>query len=292
LNTRFLLRGLALALPLAIAATVVALLVLRVRAVLGPPPDPTPLPPTILAPRGDLPQATVAFQEWVRYRGESAAMVGCGFLLQVADGQVVGVTTAHSAPPGNPNHPLEWITLLAAQPAGYALPFDTLHGPPGRPRTGDDLTMDYVLLHPGGVVEPAYVLQADPRGAPQPGERASLYRCMGGDAGGQHISEGTVQSVADTAVWVLMDEPFTPAGWSGSGSPLISQHSGKVVGMLIAGTLRGRWLLLGMHPIGSLVQKSEAAAEFPRMANYVAGATPAVSTSAPSATPSPSFQVQ
>lgn len=272
MNLRFVINGLVFAIPLAIAATGVALVALRVRAVVGPPPDPTPPPPTITAPRGPLPDGVVAFEEWVRFRGESYRWVGCGFLMARSDAPAspVGVTTAHSAPPGDPNHVLESIQLRAVQPSGYTLEFSTLYGAPGRPRSGDDLTVDYVLLRPSHAVESGYVLLADPRGAPQPGERVSLVKCVGGATGGQHVLEGTVQSVDTAAVWVLMDAPFAPAEWSGSGSPLLSQHTGQVVGMLIAGMLRGTSLLLGMHPVGSLVEKMTTAESFPTLEEFAA----------------------
>jgi hypothetical protein len=207
-------------------------------------------------------------------------MVGCGFLFALDDGHVFGVTAAHSAMPGDPSHPLEQISLRA-HPTGYTIDFDTLYNPPGRPRDGDDLTVDYLLLHPEVAVDPTYVLRPDPRGKPLPGERVLLYKCLGGAGGGQHVLGGTVQSADEKAVWVLMDEPFSPKHWSGSGSPLVSQHTGRVVGMLIAGTLRGRWMLLGMHPVGSLVQKAATSTSLIELRNYAPPAHPDVPVAAP-----------
>ena len=44
-----------------------------------------------------------------------------------------------------------------------------------------------------------------------------------------------------------------------SGSPFVSEHTGQVVGMAIAaGTREGR-LVIGMHPIRSLIEKAETA---------------------------------
>jgi hypothetical protein len=216
-------------------------------------------------------------------------MVGCGFLLEAESEQAVGVTTAHSVGAfDDPGRPIERIKLQMGDGIGLSLEFDTLHGPPGRPRTGANMTADYVLLHPDRPIDAAYVLRPDPRGAAQPGERVSLYKCTGGDASGQRIIQGTVQSVDDVSAWVLMDEPFTLAIWSGSGSPFISQHTGRVVGMLIAGTLRSRWVLLGMHPVGSLVQRIEAATEYPKMAEYASGSPTATAMPTLAVTPSPS----
>jgi hypothetical protein len=176
------------------------------------------------------------------------------------------VTTAHSVPIGNPDHPLEQIALGVAGQTGFVAEFDTFRGQPGQPRTGADMTVDYVLLQPDSPIDPSLALTPDPRGAPQPGERVSLFSGQRRAHSGQLILEGTVQSVGDTAVWVLMDQLFNPA--LTSGSPLVSQHTGQVVGMLIAGTPRRNRLLLGVHPIGSIVQLAETANEFPRISEY------------------------
>ncbi len=268
MNFGFILRASVLAIPSAVIISSVTLAVSSVRLVMGPPPDPTPPPPTISVPRGEIPSGNVAFQEWVQYRDEGYSMVGCGFLLALNDGHVFGVTTAHSARPGDPRRPLERIRLHA-QPSGYTVDFDAVYIPIGRPRDSDDLTVDYLLLHSDPDIDPAYVLWPDPRGAPLPGERVLLYKCLGGNGGGQHILGGTVQSVDGKAVWVLMDLPFSLAQWSGSGSPLVSEHTGQVVGMLVAGTLRERWMLLGMHPVRSLVQKAAAATVSVRLVDYM-----------------------
>jgi hypothetical protein len=61
-----------------------------------------------------------------------------------------------------------------------------------------------------------------------------------------------------------MDEQFDPGLLSGS--PLVSGHTGKVVGMTIAAAARGGRLILGFHPIGSLVRLAEAAVDTPALA--------------------------
>jgi hypothetical protein len=267
-NAKFIIRGLIFALPVTVIVMAVGLVLILAQTPIGRPPDPTPLPPTILAPRGELPAGPSGFQEWGQYRGESYGLVGCGFLLLLDDGEVVGVTTAHSVSLGNPDRPLERIALRVAGRTDFLTEFDTLRGQPGQPRTGGDMTVDYVLLQPAQPIDPGLALAPDPRGAPQPGERVSLFSGLGdGDVqGSQRILEGTVQSVSDAAVWVLMDERFN-AGMM-SGSPFVSQHTGQAVGMAIAVTPRRTRLLMGMHPIGSIVQLAESATEFVEMDEY------------------------
>ena len=106
-------------------------------------------------------------------------------------------------------------------------------------------------------------MMPDPRGAPQPGERVTLYSGLGDGRGGLRVHEGTVQSVEDKAFWVLMDRWFNPSQMSGS--PIVSQHTGQAVGMVVAGSPRLGRVLLGAHPIGSLVNLAESATEFPTL---------------------------
>ena len=266
MNTRFVVRGLLLALPVAAVATVVGLALMTARAWIGPPPDPTPLPPTIRALRGELPDGPAGLEEWVRYRGEAHGLAGSGFLLRLGDGEIVGVTTAHSVSFDDPDRPLERIALRVAGQTDFVVEFDTLWGWPGQPRTGEDMTVDYVLLQTDRPIDPDLVLAPDPRGAPQPGERVSLYSGLGDDHGGQRVLEGTVQSVTETAVWVLMDGVFDPRLMSGA--PFVSQHTGRVVGMAVAASLRRNRLLLGVHPIGSIVRLAESATQSPRLSEY------------------------
>lgn len=267
-NTRFIARGLLVALPATAVFTVLGLNLIIARTPTGQPPDPTPPPPTILAPHGEMPPGPVGLEEWVQYRGEAYVLSGSGFLIGLDGGQVVGVTTAHSVSIGDPDRLLERIALAAAGQAGFVAEFDTLRGAPGQPCT-EDFSIDYVLLQAGQPIDPGLVLVPDPRGVPQPGEHVSLFSGLGDGHGGRRILSGTVESASETAVWVLMDqETFNPSMMSGS--PFVSQHTGQVVGMAVAATLRHLRLfppryrvLLGMHPIGSIVQLAESADEFP-----------------------------
>lgn len=101
--------------------------------------------------------------------------MGSGFLIRLSDGHTVGVITAHSVSIGDPDHPLEQIALRVVGHRGFVAEFDTLRGPPGRSRTGMDMTVDYVLLQADSPIDPGLVLTPDPRGAPQPGERVLLF---------------------------------------------------------------------------------------------------------------------
>ncbi len=247
----------------------------------SPPPEPTPLPPTLFAPRGEMPTGVVGLEERVQFRGEGFQLVGSGFLLQLGNDAVIGVTTAHaSAALGLPDNTLERIAFAVNGHPDHVTEFDTLYGPPGMPRSGLDLSIDYVLLkvkdplqgvedsHQGvdQPLDPTLVLTPDPRGAPQPGERVSLFSGLGDGHGNRRELMGTVQSVDAKGIWVLMDDVFNAGRMSGS--PLVSQHTGQVVGMAIAVVPRADRIEIGFHPIGHIVQIAEAAREFPKIAEY------------------------
>ena len=80
MNTKFVIRGFLIALPLTVVAIVVGFVLIIARTPIGQPPGPTPLPPTILAPRGEMPAGPVGLQEWAKYRGGWAGP-GSGFLI-------------------------------------------------------------------------------------------------------------------------------------------------------------------------------------------------------------------
>ena len=266
MNGRFVVRGTILALVLLALVAGAAVLIVgpdRLGLVL----EPTPPRPTIDVPSGELPAGSVGLVESAQYGNADYTPVGCGFLLQVSN-QVIGVTTAHSLSFSNPGRPLKRIGFSIAGHTGFVAEFDTLHGRPGQARQGEDMTIDYVLLQvgPDQFINPELILTPDPRGAPQPGERVAIYSGLGDGNGNRRVLEGTVQSVNDQAVWVVMDDAFEPSGMSGS--PFVSEYTGKAIGMAIATTHRAGKVLLGLHPIGSIVRKAEAASEFPKITDY------------------------
>jgi hypothetical protein len=273
MNTKFVLRGLPVALAATVIFAVVGFSLIIARSPRGQSPNPTPFPPTILAPHGEMPLGPVGLEEWVQYRGEAYVLSCSGFLIALDNGEVVGVATAHCVSIGNPNRSLEKIALAVAGQSSFMVEFDTLRGPPGQHST-EDLSLDYTLLQVDQPIDPGLVLEPDPRGAPRPGERVSLFSGLGDGHGGRRVLEGTVQWASETTAWVLMDEETFDPGMM-SGSPFVSQHTGQVVGMAIASATREYRLFprhylveLGMHPIGSIVQLAESADEFPKISEY------------------------
>ena len=260
MNLRFVSRALLLSIPLALLITAGWVLTRMGFTRIA---DPTPPPPTIVAPQGERPTGTVGLREWAQYRNEPYRPVGCGFFLLLDGDEVVGVTTAHSVSLEDPARPLERIALGIAGHPEQRWEFTVLRGLPGHPVGTENLSADYLLLDARVQLPEALLLEADRRGAPQPGERVVLYSGLGDGHGNPAVHEGTVQSVDDKAFWMLTDRWFNPAQMSGS--PIVSQHTGQVVGMVVVGSPRLGRILLGAHPIGSLTSLASAATVFPSL---------------------------
>ncbi|MBN1657673.1 MAG: trypsin-like peptidase domain-containing protein [Anaerolineae bacterium] len=254
MNVRFVIRGFLLALPLVllIGAGWVWLQTPWSRL-----PDATPPPPTIYTLAGVVPASPVGQRALARYGQGAFHPVGSGFFLQLDTGQTVALTAAHTVTLGNRALPVTAIAFTTATSGETVAEFDRLLGKPGRRLTPSNLSIDYLLLVVDQAIDPALVLTPDPRGGPQPGERVLLYSGLGDGAGGMHRLAGTVQSSDRQAVWVLMDKQFDPGQMSGS--PLVSQHTGHAVAMVVASSPRRGALLIGGHPIGSLVARAAEA---------------------------------
>jgi hypothetical protein len=265
MNWKFVFRGSILAIVILAIGAVAAFLYIS-RFSVNIPTGPTPPPPTLLVPQGSFPETQVGLKEWAKYGGNDYVPVGNGFFLGMDGGNVIGVTTAHSVSTFDSNHSLAKIAFSIADQPGFIAEMDTLYGEPGKPRYGRDMTVDFILLRVDDTVDPVLVLSPDPRGEPQAGERILLYSGLGDGAGGLCVYPGTIMTVGENGAWAVMDDDFSPAGMSGS--PFLSEHTGKVVGMaIVTGSSEGR-LMIGMHTIGSLVMKVEEAKSFPRLTAY------------------------
>jgi hypothetical protein len=257
MNWKFVFRGTLFALGAMIVLLFVAYRSLP-RLLPNIPYGPTPRPPAITALRGNMPVGWPGMEAYATYEGSEPIPAGSGFIFQLPGGGRVVATAAHSFDLGS--------GLRSVELGGPETPIklDVLHGFPGEPRTlSMNLTNDYVLFVVQAQNPPAVILEPDERGFPQPGERIVLYPGFGVDNG---VRWGTILESDRTGAWAVMDEAFEPGMMSGS--PFVSSHTGKVVGMALAAGLREGHTVIGMHPIGSLVEKGLNAADYIPLSEY------------------------
>ena len=224
----------------------------------GVPYGPTPRSPTITALRGILPIGWPGLVTRATYAGSEPVPSGSGFIFRLPAGGTVAAAAAHSFDLAGKLQSVEFSH------EEHSIKLDVLHGLPGEPRTlSMNLTNDYVLfsVHENDLL--GEVLEPDERGIPQPGERIVLYPGFGAEHGERW---GTILESDRKGAWAIMDEAFDPGLMSGS--PIVSFHTGRVVGMALAAGLREGHTVIGIHPIGSLVEKGLEAVDLIPLSEY------------------------
>jgi hypothetical protein len=211
---------------------------------------PTPLPPLISLPQGEIPAGYLALSA-----ASDAGIFGCNFLLELDDGRRVGVGAAHATPLLAPDTPVEFYTpakALAARSQGQLAR--------GSPFIRSEFRTDFVLWQVAEIREPGRLLKPDPRGQPEPGELVLVFGRSADGAGGSIRRPGVVMSAAAQAIWIQLDDSFDPRGYSGC--PVVSRYTGRLIGMAVAGEDKHP-VVMGLHPVGSLVEKAAAAFSVP-----------------------------
>ena len=205
-----------------------------------------------------MPVGWPGMEAYATYDGAEPVLAGSGFVFRLPAGGMVAAAAAHSFNlPGG-------LRSVQLGTDVSSLELGVLHGMPGEPRTlSMNLTNDYVLFAVQEQNPPAVILEPDDRGFPQPGERIVLYPGYGAENGQRW---GTILESDSNGAWAVMDEAFEPGMMSGS--PIVSFHTGRVVGMALAAGLREGHTVIGMHPIGSLVEKGLEAVDFIPLSEY------------------------
>jgi len=260
MNLKFVFRGTVIAL-LTLALLAFAAYRSLPRLLPGIPYGPTPRPPTITALRGNLPVGWPGMEAYATYEGTRPQPAGSGFIFRLPSGGIVAAAAAHSF---DLTGTLQGVRFGSQEDS--SLQMSVFHGAPGERRTFSmDLTNDYVLFAVTVEAREAsfVILEPDERGTPQPGERIVLYPGFGAVNGPRW---GTILESDRKGAWAVMDEAFEPG--SMSGSPIVSLHTGRVVGMALAAGLKEGHTVIGMHPIGSLVEKGLEAVDFIPLSEY------------------------
>jgi hypothetical protein len=199
-----------------------------------------PLPAGALSP----PNNQILFQPLFIWRGDIPSQQGTGFFTKTPDGRVAAVTSAHLIDPQGPTLlEARWLDSRTRVPVAI---LKQSWGPPGRGGTDDpnyDLRSDYLLLPVEVMISPERILELDSRPLPDLRERVWFPNKDRNASPGYRIVNGTVAAVEVKYLTVILDQPIALS--SQSGSPIISQVTGKVIGTLSrAGQERGRTILL------------------------------------------------
>jgi bifunctional DNase/RNase len=214
--------------------------------------------------------APVVFQPQLTFRTGRTTQLGTGFLIQAPNkAGVAAVTSTHFIDMGGEKLvSVEWLDLRN----GAAVAKMTRSwGKPGRGGSLDplDLRSDYLVMPVDPVPAPVALLQLDPRPLPSVGERVWMpNKARGEDAGfGVGWVAGTVSAVAPSYIDVHLDRD--PQLQSQSGSPIVSQATGQVIGILSRGGLdKGGVARIRLAPSAAIAAAMKSKAR-PRLRDVV-----------------------
>ncbi|MFN7020672.1 MAG: hypothetical protein ACK4WH_04995 [Phycisphaerales bacterium] len=210
------------------------------------------------------PTGNIVLMQRFDFADGSQDLLGTAFFARTPGGRVVGVTSAHFLDFDGPClKSATWITR-----DGDEIGFATHSlGRPGNAGiltdTLVDLRSDYLLLHPARDINPAAagyaVLEFDARAGPAAGERVWLP--IAGDflddSDPPRLIAGFVDLADPGAFIVVLDERLELI--AESGSPIISQNTGKVIGILSrGGTSEGKTRLFVAPSSGVLGEINRA----------------------------------
>jgi hypothetical protein len=197
-------------------------------------------------PKGDFFDKSMVFQPQFLWADHSCTQQGTGSLIKGPNGSVIGLTSAHFI---NFNGPqlleVQWLDVRTGKPIARSL---KSYGMPGHEGSYDplDLKSDYFLLLVEDDLETQKILEIDNRNSAELGERVWFPDKRATANLGYHLIGGTLTKVNTDYLLITLDDPVNLQ--SRSGTPIISQYTGKILGILVGGETRGNKTFLYITP--------------------------------------------
>ena len=224
------------------------------------------------------PDRPVVFQPVLLWQNGEPTAQGTGFFVKAPGGKVAAVSSAHFIDfDGPPLMSAKWIDVRTSEPVAT---FTRSWGPPGDGGTNErppDLRTDYWIMPVDakapetGAAEAkaaaAAALELDPRDKPALGEKVWLPNKNPKARLGFDLVEGAVVETGVKYSLVRLDDDIELG--SQSGSPLISQRTGKVIGTLSRGGSKGGKTFLLLAPSAPIARALADAKEFPQLRHVI-----------------------
>jgi WD40 repeat protein len=220
--------------------------------------------PPKVTPSPTQPDKTILFQPKFIYE-DNTTYQGTGFFARAPNGNIAAVTSSHFLrQEGAPLVKAEWLDIRADKTVAR---FSKSWGLPGSGGNLLSLRSDYLLMPVEQDIPGEMILELDPRALPLQGERIWFPNKDPDRALGYDIVPGKVTNPVDTGITILLDRPITVQ--SQSGSPVISQATGKVLGTL-SRAFRGQGrTTLQFCPSRAIIEALENNMSFPALHSVV-----------------------
>jgi hypothetical protein len=183
----------------------------------------------------------IVFQPLFKWADGSVTQQGTGCLIRAPNGHILGLTSAHFINFQGPTlEEVEWLDVKTKQPIATSR---ESWGRPGHEGTYNplDLRSDYLLLAMTTRCSPPPLLELDPR------QKADLREPIWFPNKVSYKSiAGTVTTVCPEYILVTLEAKTDLQ--SCSGTPIISQRTGKIIGILTGGDAMGQTPLIFCAP--------------------------------------------
>ena len=195
-------------------------------------------------------QGALVFQPLFKWENGKCTRQGTGSFVRAPKGQIVAVTSAHFIDfCGPPLLQAEWLDVRTGKSvAGFTRSWGML----GNAGCSDpmDLRSDYLLLAVDSEIDFQSLLEIDGERVPEMGERVWFPNkdpkaLLGYDRIGGKVTEAQTEYYT-----VVLDRKIDLT--ARSGTPVLSEKSGKVIGILSRGNLGGDRSVLYLTPAPSI----------------------------------------
>jgi hypothetical protein len=178
------------------------------------------------------PVGTIVFQPQFHFADGTTAQQGTGFFAEGPNGALFGVTSSHFLDFNGPQMiAAEWVTVADGV---VATKFVASYGvPKAQDGESPDRRTDHFMVLGEDVSVPHLRMILDERNMPEVGERIWFPNKTWETPAGHTMVAGTVEESTQEYSVVELDELIVLQ--SQSGSPIISQLTGKVIGTLSGG---------------------------------------------------------
>lgn len=179
------------------------------------------------------PGKNIVFQPQFKWANHTCTQQGTGSFLKTPTGKVIGLTSAHFINFSGPKLlQVDWLDIRTKKTIATSV---KSWGAPGCEGSYHplDLRSDYMLMVIEGNICSESLLEIDHRNATEVGERIWFPNKNAEAFFGYDLIEGTITEVKNTHIIVLLDQSIDLQ--SRSGTPILSQTTGKVIGILTGG---------------------------------------------------------
>jgi hypothetical protein len=172
----------------------------------------------------------IVFQPQFKWKDGLTSQQGTGSFIRAPNGKIIGLTSAHFINFSGPQLlKVNWLDIKTKKIIATSV---KSWGMPGHEGSYEplDLSLDYLLLLVEGDIDSQSILEMDSRSNIAVGERIWFPNKDAQAKEGYDLIEGKVSKTNPAYIFVKLDKKIDLQ--SRSGTPIISQSTGKVIGIL------------------------------------------------------------